>query len=376
MVDGVAVVVDNYARNLLKFAEVYVFAPKSSDRTFVDNFPYKVIRSQSYHIPLTDYDLSFPIFDIQFQKKMKKITLDIVHIHSPFAIGLCGIDYARRHNIPLIGTLHSQYKQDFFERTKSKILSEVAIKEIMKRFNKCDQLFAVSQKVSEVFFEYGASKMPEVILNATDLCPFSDDDYIEKLKRKYQISHLEKILLYVGRLDKIKNLDFLFESLVWLKNSEFLYKMIFVGKGPFEAGMRKKIELLGLSSQTIFTGKISDRLELSALYKLADLFLFPSLYDTSSLVQIEAASQCTPSLFLKQAVTASMISDGINGYLADDYPSAYGKKIIEIFTNLNSFSIVKENVFRDLYRTWDEIVIELNQKYMELYRLKQNNMKH
>ena len=50
---------------------------------------------------------------------LKNTHLDIVHIHSPFTMGRVGIDYAKKNNIPVIGTMHSQYKQDFLRASKN-----------------------------------------------------------------------------------------------------------------------------------------------------------------------------------------------------------------------------------------------------------------
>ena len=58
-------------------------------------------------------------------------------------------------------------------------------------------------------------------------------------------------------------------------------------------------------------GKVTDRTLLSYYYARADLFLFPSLYDASSIVQIEAASQKTPTVFLEGAVTANTVENNI-----------------------------------------------------------------
>ena len=48
----------------------------------------------------------------------------------------------------------------------------------------------------------------------------------------------------------------------------------------------------------------NDRELLSYYYNRADIMLFPSIYDSSSIVQIEAASQKTPAVFLKNTATA------------------------------------------------------------------------
>ncbi|MBU1093470.1 MAG: glycosyltransferase [Firmicutes bacterium] len=373
MVDGVVVVVDNYARQLMQNANVIVFSPGSRVRKYRDNLPYRVIRSKYIKVPFTEYDLSVPFFDFKFRKSLKNTKLDIVHIHSPFTIGRAGIAYAKEHHVPLIATLHSQYKKDFYERTKSEILSEIAIKDIISTFNKCDECWAVNHKVAEIFKEYGAIEMPKVQLNATDLIPFNDDEKIAELKKKYDIQTNEKIFLYVGRLDILKNLEFTIQSLYRLKLKGFKFKMIFVGSGPYEHEMKQQIKKTGLTDYVHFAGKIMDRLELSSYYKLAQLFLFPSLYDSSSLVQIEAASQKTPTLFLKGAATADTITENVNGFLSDNDPSLYAQKIIDIMKDTKTYQKVANQSFKDLYLTWESATQQVYSKYLKLIEEKNQN---
>jgi glycosyltransferase involved in cell wall biosynthesis len=139
--------------------------------------------------------------------------------------------------------------------------------------------------------------------------------------------------------------------------------MIFIGSGPFEDYMKKKINKNGLQDFTVFTGRIMDRTELSAHYKLANLFLLPSLYDSSSLVQIEAASQNTPTLFIEKAVTASTVKDGINGYISQNSSQKYAEKIVDIFKNENEYKNISRNAYRELYITWEQIVDKLKEIY-------------
>ena len=114
MADGVIMVVDNYARVLSEYANVIVFVPKYTGKEYDDSvFPYKVVRCHSLKVPFLDYSLPIPKLDRKFEKELEKYKLDIVHIHSPFTMGEIGLKYARRHHIPCIATMHSQFKQDF-----------------------------------------------------------------------------------------------------------------------------------------------------------------------------------------------------------------------------------------------------------------------
>ena len=126
----------------------------------------------------------------------------------------------------------------------------------------------------------------------------------------------------------------------------------------------------GLENDIILCGKISDRYELSCYYKRADLFLFPSMYDSSSIVQIESASQSTPGLFIRGSVTATGISDNINGFLAENSLDSYSNRIIEIMEDEELYKKVALNSFRDIYINWEEKIEEVYNIYMEFINKK------
>ena len=120
MTDGVVMVVDNYAKRLMKYANVIVFAPRYIGKEFDDSiFNYKVVRCISLKVPFIDYSLPIPKMDNKFIQELKNYHLDIVHIHSPFTVGEAGITYAKKNNIPVVGTMHSQYKQDFLRAVRN-----------------------------------------------------------------------------------------------------------------------------------------------------------------------------------------------------------------------------------------------------------------
>jgi 1,2-diacylglycerol 3-alpha-glucosyltransferase len=324
---------------------------------------------------MTEYDLSVPLLDSNFQKELKNAQLDIVHIHSPFTIGDVGVKYAKKHNIPVVATIHSQYRRDFLEKTKSELLAEMAIKSIIKLFNHTDECWAVNNKVGQIFYDFGLKEVPLTQHNATDLIPFNDLQTLNKLKEKYQIEDHQKVFLFVGRLDIVKNLAFLIESLYELSKTNFSFKMLFIGSGPFEHEMKQLIHKYDLKKQTAFVGRVMDRVDLSSFYRLADLFLFPSLYDSSSLVQIEAASQATPTLFLDGAATADTITADVNGYLSKANPKAYSEKIIDIFSHVEDYEEVCKKTVTDLYKTWSKATDDAYQRYLYLIENKKETKK-
>lgn len=369
--DGVIMVVDNYARRLSNFCNVIVFVPNYLFSKFDDTtLPYKVVRCYSLDVPFLDYSLPIPKLDYKFIRNLNKYKLDIVHIHSPFSLGVAGLKYAKRHHIPCIATMHSQFKQDFKRALKSEMLANKFTYRLMKVYNKCDLCFAVNKEVARIYFEeYHYKTMPRVLLNATDMEPIENNNKTYKgLDKKYNIKWNVKVFLFVGRLNILKNILFIVDSLSVLKKKKpsLKFKMLFVGVGQDEDKLKERIKELNLEKEVLLVGKIEDRIELASIYKRADLFLFPSVYDASSLVQIEAASQKTPGVFLKNTATSSTITDNVNGFLSDETVGAYSDKIIEVMENKELYKKVSNNAYYDLYRSWDKAVEEIYDIYKDL----------
>lgn len=376
MVDGVIQVVDQYATRLNKFCNVTVFttAPRKGK---VDDkeHPYKVVKCKVMAVPGQDYDLALVGRDKEYKKALEESNLDIVHIHSPFSIGKSGIKYAKKHNIPVIATMHSQFKQDFYKATKMKWLSNIMTSIIMKKFNACDRCFAVNKRIAEIYFEdYKAKVLPAVLSNGTDFMPVADEIEARKIvNEKFGLDDSLPVFLFVGRLTVLKNILFIAESLKLLKDNGQKFKMLYVGTGIDEDKLKNKIKELGLEDDVILTGKIMDRELLKAIYSRAELFLFPSYYDANSLVQIEAASQKTPTVFLEGSATSASVTNEENGFIVPNDTQKFADKIQEIMNDKDLYNKVKENCFKDLYRTWDECVQEAYEIYLKFIEEKKSN---
>ena len=376
MLDGVIMVVDNYAKRLNKIADVTVFCPKGKDKKFIDNFEYKVVRCKSLKIMHFDYTLPTPKFDKKFKKTLKEANLDVVHIHSPMGIAKMAIKYAKKHKIPCAVTLHSQFKQDIYKITHSKILTKIVLKKLMNTINKCDIAFAVNGEIQKLFVDdYGLTIKNKVIPNATELefLPQKEENRAE-IRKKYNILDDEYIFLFVGRLNLIKNLIFLVDSLKVLKDNKVKFKMLFVGDGQDENKLKEHIKKCGLENNCIMCGKITSREQLAKIYSASHLFLFPSLYDASSLVQVEAASQKTPTVFIEGARTAGTVTKDVNGLIAKNDVNSYAKEIEDILSDEERYKQLCENAYRDLYVNWDMVTQKVYDEYLKL--IQQNNLKN
>ena len=206
IIDGVTQVVNNYASILAEKHDVTVFVPKTQDKTYKDNFSYKVWRCKISPIRIGEYSTSLPRLDSKFKKILENEKFDIVHAHSPFTVGRFGIEYANKNNIPVVITCHSQFYQDFKRVTGSKILSEMLVGYIAKAFNNCNELWTMNKKLKELVRDYGYKGKVFIIPNGCDMISTGvSKEEIQKFKNSI-VSSDEKLLLNVGRINSLKNI--------------------------------------------------------------------------------------------------------------------------------------------------------------------------
>ncbi len=367
LIDGVIMVVDNYAKELSKYAEVVVVVP-SITKDYDDKIhPYKIIRIKSIKVPTTEYHLATPIVDIKVTDELKMENFDIIHIHSPFAIGRLGIKLAKKLNIPVVITSHTQFKYEFEKYTKFSLAVDVMMKYIMNTFNKCNNCFVVNKRMLDVIKEYGYKNNLTVINNATDMMPVKDKNLsCNIINKMYNLKDNDFVLLFVGRINAVKNIFFIIDVFKILKKYNYNFKLLFVGNGPDLEKLKAKIKENNLNNDVILCGEIKNRTMLANIYARSNLFVFPSMFDTSSLVQIEAASQKTPSILIKGSVTANTVSDDINGFLAENDKECFANKIITIYENKALYEKVSNRAYKDLYINWKQTAKIVYKNYLKI----------
>ncbi len=366
MVDGVIKVVDNYARRLINYCDVVVFCP---DTGRVDkDLPYQVEQCSSIPFLSNDYSIPLSALDPVFDARIIRSGIDLVHIHSPFPIGMTGLAYAKLHQLPVVATLHSQYRQDFEQNLHFKLSTTIAMDGIMRVFNACDECWAVNGGIKDLYQrDYGLTAPCKVRLNATDHVPVSDPAAAAReVNARYGIPADATVFLFVGRINFIKNIDFTVRALARAKELGLRnFRMLFAGKGQDEEKLAALVQELGLTEEVVMCG-LTDKPMLEKLYSRASLFLFPSLYDANSLVQIEAACQGTPTVFLEGARTAATVTPGVNGYVSPATEEAYAHTLLDILADKDSYARVCAAAHRDLYLSWDDVVRDVHADYLRL----------
>ena len=367
-VNGVILVMDNLIRNMSDYADVTLVVPKMERKCDDSKYPYKIIRVDSVPLVIAKYRLAMVDFEyFKLKKIFDKEDFDIVHIHSPFAMGRLGVRVARSKGIPVVSTMHTRWEAEFKRYLKSSTIANLCVKHLIKTFNKCDNSIILNNALINVYNDYGYTGEYTIINNGTEMELVRDrDKALSLVNKKFNLDKNEIVLLFVGRITTVKNVFFILDVLSELKKRNFKFRMIYVGDGPDYDNLKQKVKEHHLEKDVILAGKIMDRELLKSIYYRANLFLFPSVYDSSSLVQIEAASQETPSVFIEGAVTADTATNNVNGFFAKEEVKDYADKIEYIFNNKDLYEEVKKNARRDLAKSWKDIAKETYSYYISI----------
>lgn len=375
VMDGVANVTKNYAYWLeKKGCKAYVITP--SVPGYQDSSIPEVIRYFSVPLPYRKpYRFGIPQFDYSFKHDVKSIPFDIVHCHSPFSSGQLALKLAKKRGIPVVATFHSKFYDDFKDAVKLDSLAKLLTTVIVDFYNKVDSVWTVNQSTADTLKEYGYKGNIEVVYNGADLPINEDDKVLTKKANEYlKVDENELVFLFVGQHIWQKNLKMLIEALRILKNKEVNYKMFFVGQGIAQKDLKKMVDEYKLNERVKFLGLITDRTLLQLCFLRADLFLFPSLYDTSGIVVREAAAVKTPSLVIADSNASEGIEDNVNGFMSLNNEEAFAQRIMEIISDREKLKTVGERAQKTIYRSWEDIVDEVKLRYIELIKSKSNKL--
>lgn len=374
IIDGVVSVADNYSRELNKLADCDALVPWYPNSKY--DVGYDVIRSKSMSGGKYGVRLPLPRFDRKLKKHFKENKYDIIHCHSCVTLARYVLKYAKKHNIPVIFTLHTKFHEEINRSLKLKCLQKATLNYLLNAIKKMDYVWAVSEGNKQSLRDDYNLHMPcEIMENGTDMVPLTEakeKELTKSIREELKIQDDEKILLFVGRLVVVKNLSVVLKAMQKLKDSKTKYRLVFVGGGDYQEELEKEVADLGITDCVTFAGCVYDREKLSAYYRLADLFVFPSIFDTSSLTIKESASMDLPFLTIKGCSTAEPIVDNHNGFLAENTPESWAEKLEFIFNNEDVYKTVKSNCKKELYRSWKMACEEALVRYKEIIKEHKN----
>ena len=362
--DGVANAVVNYAKNLTdegKKATVVTPAYPNADDS---QFPFPVVRYPSVDLTkLVDYHAGFP-FSSQTLEKLEEQRFDLIHCHCPVTSAMLARALRDRICVPLVFTYHTKFDIDIANAIKGKLLQEEAKKVLVDNITACDEVWTVSRGAGENLKSLGYQGDYLVMPNGVDFARGRvEDGFVREVTKDFDLPENVPVFLFVGRMMWYKGLKIILDALAMLSTLGTDFRMVFVGNGGDRDEVIAYCEKLGLRDRVFFTAPAYDRNVIRAWYCRADLFLFPSTFDTNGLVVREAAACGLGSVLVRGSCAAEDIQDGESGFLIEENARSMAEMLSKLSKNRALMKRVGKTAQEEIYISWADAVHKASQRY-------------
>lgn len=360
-IDGVANAVVNYATVIQKsLGEAIVATP--SYPGVEDHYPFPVVRYPSLDTTkLVGYRAGYP-FSARAQSRLVAFGPDVIHSHCPFVSNMAARTLREQTEVPIIFTYHTKFDIDIAHALELKLLQSAALRLMVRNIESCDEVWTVSRGAGENLRSLGYQGDYLVMENGVDF-PRGAAPEAESgaLRRELGLPADVPVYLFVGRMMWYKGIRVILEALSRGRKEGAKFRMVLVGDGAERREMEETARDLGIGDWCLFTGAVHDRELLRRYYSMADLFLFPSTFDTNGIVVREAAACGLGSVLIRDSCAAEGIADGRNGFLVEEN----GESLWALLRGLGRGQMrqVGENALRELYLSWEDSVRRAYDRY-------------
>ena len=199
----------------------------------------------------------------------------------------------------------------------------------------------------------------------------------DEAKDFLSITHDEKMLLFVGRIEPLKGIDTLIRSIAQMRKSDVLstcpHYLYIIGGDPDEKNedihneinrLRSLCQQLGVGDLIIFSGK-KNQDTLQYYYSAAEIVVMPSNYESFGMVALEAMACGTPVIATQVGGLQHLVKDGVTGFtIPHNDPDALEQKISQLICNPGLREQLKDNCV-EYARTysWDVITSRIISLY-------------
>ncbi len=230
---------------------------------------------------------------------------DIIHIMTEFNMGLAGLNYGKKHGIPMVSNYTTNFSQ-YTDYYKLNFLKN-SVWSYLRWFHTQNGITLCPSKVAQQeLYENGICNT-QILSRGIDCGSFHPGLRREELREDLGISG-KVAFLYVGRVSCEKDLDILCRSYheVRRKYREQV-ALVITGDGPYLEKCKQTFP-----EDTIFTGYLRGS-ELAKMYASCDIFVCPSSTETFGNVILEAMASGTPVIGADAGGVGEILTHGWNG---------------------------------------------------------------
>lgn len=286
---------------------------------------------------------------------------DLIHAHDWMTFP-AGIEAQKISNKPLLAHIHSTE----IDRSGGHGINSEVFKIEGRGVKKSDGVIAVSNFTKEKIlknYHVDENKI-ETVYNAINKNEFSDNISFENHFNFYG----KKIVLFLGRITLHKGPDYFLYAAkkVLEKNKDAIF--VVSGSGDMERQVVEQAADLGIADKVLFTGFLRDE-QLKKIYKMASLYVMPSVAEPFGITPLEAIASGTPVLISRQ----SGVSEILNHCLKVDFwdVNEMANKILAVLENEELEKCLLDNGFAEIDNfNWDGVADKIIEIYERLIKKK------
>jgi len=250
---------------------------------------------------------------IKFSKKNIKLIkeavkeADIVFVQGPALASFLGVRYAHKYNKKVIFYTHTltwELFAKFFPKWLNWLLFRILRGLTFHYYNRCQSIYVPYQGLKEKLIDEGVRSKIEVARLGVDINRFTPVRDKKAAKAKLGIDADSFVIGYVGRISKEKNTKMLLEAFERVNKSRDVY-LLMVGDGPED-----QVKQFKEHKNCLVTGFVHN---VEHFLQAMDLFVMPSLTETTSLVTLEAMATGLPVIATKVGFMQKYIIKNYNG---------------------------------------------------------------
>jgi len=252
---------------------------------------------------------------------IKKLNLDLIHTHTEFSLGIFGRIMAKELKLPTVHTYHTIYEDYTHYITHFKTLDKRA-KAFVRVFTKIccntvEQVIVPTEKVRDLLLKYSVYRDISIVPTGVNLKKFNPELYpkeeVLKLRQHFGLKAEDKVILYLGRISKEKNIAEIIEAMPEYMRTRDQVRFLIVGGGPEMENLKQTVAEQKMQDKIIFTGPQPwDNIGL--FYQLGDVFVSASQSETQGLTYIEAMAAGLPVVARKDKCLEDILEPGWNGF--------------------------------------------------------------
>lgn len=319
MINGVVTSILNLHKQLKELGhDVRILTLSQKGYDYVDGDVY-YLKSFRLHI-YPDARVRRP-FNSKLINEIIEWSPDIIHSQTEFTTMIDAKTIASKLKIPQIHTYHTMYEDYLQYFLRGKVINRPRAAKLTKLLlNSMDGVIAPTEKVENALREYGVETHVSIVPTGIDLSkfqkPFSEHER-DALREKYGFNNENKVLMYLGRIAKEKNIEEIIDLFNSSCRNDDKYRLLIVGGGPYISILKDQVRQLNIENKVAFAGMVSPD-QVYKYYKIADIFVTASTSESQGLTYIEALACGCPVLCKYDRCIDGIIIDNKTGFTYDN----------------------------------------------------------